>query len=118
MHYTVRALTMCGDIFMYMYIVSAVHALSYICFAPLLNLSGRTLITVSMVQSTNVIITINGTGEMYSCTINNKKVNITEGQPVQWTGLAPNTTYTLNCHSVVDSCLEANTAFTTGMLAK
>ena len=68
-----------------------------------------------MVQSTNTIIKINGTGGMYSCTINNKKVNITAGQPVPQTGLAPNTTYTLNCHTVDDSNCEANATFTTGM---
>ena len=67
-----------------------------------------------MVQSTKVTITISGTGEMYSCTINNKKVKITSGQAVPQTGLAPNTTYTLNCHHVDDSCIEANTTFTTG----
>ena len=65
-------------------------------------------------QSTNVNIIINGSGEVYSCTLNNQKVNITSGQPDQLTELAPNTTYTINCHSVNDSCLEARANFTTG----
>ena len=71
-------------------------------------------ITVSMVQSTNVIIKIDGKDEMYSCTLNNQKVKITAGQPVPQTGLAPNTTYTVNCHTVDDSCLEAKVNITTG----
>ena len=78
------------------------------------NVSGKTPITVLAEQSTNVNITINGRGEVYNCTLNNQKVNITAGQPVQLTGLAPNTTYTINCHSVDGSCLEATATFTTG----
>ena len=74
----------------------------------------KTTITVSVVQSTNANITVSGSGEVYSCTLNNQKVNITSGQPVQLTGLAPNTTYTINCHRVDDSCLEATENFTTG----
>ena len=65
-------------------------------------------------QSTKVNITINGIGEVYSCTLNNQIVNIISGQPDQLTGLAPNTTYTIKCHSVDDSCLEATATFTTG----
>ena len=65
-------------------------------------------------QSTTINIIINGSGEVYTCTLNKKKVNITSGQPDQLTGLAPNTTYTINCHSVNDSCLEATANFTTG----
>ena len=67
-----------------------------------------------LAQSTSVNITISGSGEVYSCTLNNRSVNITSGQTVQRTGLAPNTNYTVNCHSVNDSCLEAKTTFTTG----
>ena len=78
------------------------------------NISGRMPITV-LAQSTNVTITINGSGEVYSCTLNDQTVHITSGQTVQQTGLTPNTTYTVNCHSVNDSCLEATTTtFTTG----
>ena len=68
------------------------------------------------VQSRKVNITISGSGEVYSCTLNNQTVNITSGQTVQQTtGLTPNTTYTVNCRSVDDSCLEATTTtFMTG----
>ena len=72
-------------------------------------------ITVSMVQSRTVVFTINDSGEVYSCTPNNRRVNITSGQTVQLTGLTPNTNYTVNCRSVNDSCLEATTRFTTSM---
>ena len=67
-------------------------------------------------QSRNVNITINGSREVYSCTLNNQTVNITSGQTVQQTtGLTPNTKYTVNCYSADDSCLEATTAtFMTG----
>ena len=101
---------------MYMYRVSGVHALSCSCFTPIIHLSGRTPITVSMVQSTKVTITISGTGEMYNCTLNNQKVSITAGQAVPQTGLSPNTTYTLNCHHVDDNNCEANATFTTGRI--
>ena len=65
-------------------------------------------------QSTSVNITINGSGEVYSCTLNDQTMDITSGQTVQQTGLAPNTKYTVNCHSVDDSCREAKEAFITG----
>ena len=65
-------------------------------------------------QSTSVNITINGSGEVYSCTLNDQTVNITSGQTVQQTGLTPNTKYTVNCHSVKDSCREARATFITG----
>ena len=65
-------------------------------------------------QSTSVNITISGSGEVYSCTLNNQTVNITSGQTVQQTGLAPSTKYTVNCYSVNDSCREARATFTTG----
>ena len=67
-----------------------------------------------LAQSTSVNITISGSGEVYSCTLNNQTVDITSGQPVQLTGLAPNTKYKINCHSVDDSCLEAEETFITG----
>ena len=67
-----------------------------------------------LAQSTSANITINGSGEVYSCTLNNQTVDITSGQTVQQTGLAPNTTYTVNCHSVKGSCSEARATFTTG----
>ena len=67
-----------------------------------------------MLQSENVSYTINGSGEVYSCTLNNQTMDITSGQTVQLTGLAPNTNYTVNCRSVNGSCLEARATFTTG----
>ena len=68
-----------------------------------------------MAQSRKVNVTISGSGEVYTCTLNDQTVDITSGQPVQQTGLAPNTNYTVNCHSVNDSCLEATPAtFMTG----
>ena len=83
-------------------------------FHPTVNISGRMLITV-LAQSTSVNITINGIGEVYTCTLNNQTVNITSGQTVQQTGLIPNTKYTVNCRSVDDSCREATaTTFTMG----
>ena len=72
-------------------------------------------ITVSMVQSRSASITINGSGEVYSCTLNNQRVNITSGQTVQLTGLTQRRRYTVNCYSVNGSCLEATTRFTTSM---
>ena len=72
-------------------------------------------ITVSMVQSRSVVFTINGSGEVYSCTLSKQTVDITSGQTVQQTGLTPSTNYTVNCRSVNDSCLEATTRFTTSM---
>ena len=67
-----------------------------------------------LAQSTSVNVTINGSGEEYSCTLNDQTVNITSGQTFQQTGLAPSTNYTINCHSVNDSCLGARATFTTG----
>ena len=92
------------------------HAILYNCFHPTITLSEKKPIAVSvlMPQSTTVNITINSSGEVYSCTLNNQKMNITSGQPDQLTGLAPNTTYTINCHSVDDRCTEAAANFTTG----
>ena len=99
-----------------------IHVHSFKCayasidlLCPIANTSGTRHITVSIVQSRKVNITISGSGEVYSCTLNNQTVNITSGQTVQLTGLAPNTTYTVNCYSVDDSCLEATTTtFMTG----
>ena len=82
---------------------------------PIANTSGTRHITVSIVQSRKVNITINGSGEVYSCTLNNQTVNITSGQTVQQTGLAPNTNYTVTCYSTMsDSCRESRATFTTG----
>ena len=83
-------------------------------FHSTVNISGRMPITV-LAQSTSVNVTINGSGEVYNCTLNDQTVNITSDHSVQQTtGLAPNTTYTVNCHSVDDSCLEATATFSTG----
>ena len=83
-------------------------------FHSTVDISGKMPITV-LAQSTSVKVTIYGSGEMYSCTLNNQTVNITSGQTVQLTGLAPNTNYTINCYSVNDnSCLEAKETFITG----
>ena len=83
-------------------------------FHPTFNISGRMPITV-LAQSTSVNITINGSGEVYTCTLNNQTMDITSGQPAaQQTGLTPNTSYTVNCHSVNGRCREATEAFTTG----
>ena len=44
----------------------------------------RTSYSVVTLQGVN--ITISGSGEVYTCTLNNQTVNITSGQPVQQTG--------------------------------
>ena len=107
----------------YMHIPQIQSQVQYVCICmqihttvcPTVTLLGMD-VSVLALQSTTVNITISGRGEVYNCTLNNMKVNITSGQPVLVTGLAPNTTYTINCHSVDDSCLEEVTTFTTGML--
>ena len=102
---------------LYMRLKYMITAYTYIIadlIHPTVNISGRMPITV-LAQSTSVNITISGSGEVYSCTLNDQTVDITSGQTVQQTtGLAPSTNYTINCRSVNDSCSEATATFTTG----
>ena len=103
---------------LYMRLKYMITAYTYIIadlFHSTVNISGRMLITV-LAQSTSVNITISGSGEVYTCTLNNQTMDITSGQTVQkTTGLTPNTNYTINCRNVDDSCSEATATFTTGM---
>ena len=96
---------------MYRHVHSGYAFIDLLC--PIANISGTRPITM-LAQSTSANITINGSGEVYSCTLNNQTVNITSGQTVQLTGLTPNTKYKVTCHSVNDSCREARATFTTG----
>ena len=114
-------MTMCSDI-QYQasgtYVCTYVHVHSGYAFidllCPIANISGRMPITV-LAQSTSVNVIISGSGEVYTCTVNNQTVNITSGQPAaQLTGLSPNTKYTVTCYGMNDSCLEARATFTTG----
>ena len=103
----------------YVLIYSTTHVHSAYAFidllCPITNISGTSLITVLALQSRKVNITISGSGEVYSCTLNNQTMDITSGQTAaQQTGLTPNTNYTVNCYSVNGRCLEATEAFTTG----
>ena len=96
---------------MYVHVHSGYAFIDLLC--PIANISGRMPITV-LAQSTSVNVIISGSGEVYNCTLNDQTVNITSGQPVQQTGLAQNTTYTVTCYGVNDSCREARATFTTG----
>ena len=98
---------------MYVHVHSGYAFIDLLC--PIANISGTRPISMLAAQSTSVNVTISGSGEVYSCTLNNQTVDITSGQTVQQTtGLTPNTNYTVNCYSVNDSCLEARATFTTG----
>ena len=116
-------MTMCSDIqyqvlgYLCMYVCTCPQCQCAYTFiylpCPIAIILGTRPITV-LAQSTSVNITINGNGEVYTCTLNNQTMDITSGQTVQLTGLAPNTKHTVNCHSVNGSCLEARATFTTG----
>ena len=72
---------------------------------------------MSSLQTTNVTVTVMDTTEeilMYNCTVNNQSFMIIAGRPTAVPGFESNTMYTINCHSVNDSCLEAKETFTTG----
>ena len=105
-----------GRIPLYMQRYCQVHVNIHTRFSvPLVQSSGTKLVSVSSLQSTSVTVTVDGTAdELYSCTMNKQVFNVTAGQPVQRTGLAPDATYTVNCHHVDDSCLETKVNFTTG----